>query len=284
MPISPSSFSAGLNEIFSDIDIQDNGMEITMIPIEDIKANPYQPRKHFDEQKLIELSESITNFGILSPIHVKEADSGGYILIAGERRLRAAQMAGLTIVPTILVDYDEGEMREVALLENVQREDLNAIEEASGYHEIIEQLGYTQDQLAKKIGKSREHVTNMLRLLKLPESIQNYVVDGKLSMGHIRAIASIKDPQAMERIASKADTEKLSVRAVENIVKKLNQPTPQEGVENKTHAVTSIYPDFENEVKNLLHTKVSINKKQIQINYYDERDLERIMKLLRTIR
>lgn len=284
MPISPSSFSAGLNEIFSDIDIQDNGMEITMIPIEDIKANPYQPRKHFDEQKLIELSESITNFGILSPIHVKEADSGGYILIAGERRLRAAQMAGLTIVPTILVDYDEGEMREVALLENVQREDLNAIEEALGYYEIIEQLGYTQDQLAKKIGKSREHVTNMLRLLKLPESIQNYVVDGKLSMGHIRAIASIKDPQAMERIASKADTEKLSVRAVENIVKKLNQPTPQEGVENKTHAVTSIYPDFENEVKNLLHTKVSINKKQIQINYYDERDLERIMKLLRTIR
>lgn len=284
MPISPSIFSAGLNEIFSDIDIQDNGMEITMIPIEDIKANPYQPRKHFDEQKLIELSESITNFGILSPIHVKEADSGGYILIAGERRLRAAQMAGLTIVPTILVDYDEGEMREVALLENVQREDLNAIEEALGYHEIIEQLGYTQDQLAKKIGKSREHVTNMLRLLKLPESIQNYVVDGKLSMGHIRAIASIKDPQAMERIASKADTEKLSVRAVENIVKKLNQPTPQEGVENKTHAVTSIYPDFENEVKNLLHTKVSINKKQIQINYYDERDLERIMKLLRTIR
>lgn len=284
MPISPSIFSAGLNEIFSDIDIQDNGMEITMIPIEDIKANPYQPRKHFDEQKLIELSESITNFGILSPIHVKEADNGGYILIAGERRLRAAQMAGLTIVPTILVDYDEGEMREVALLENVQREDLNAIEEALGYHEIIEQLGYTQDQLAKKIGKSREHVTNMLRLLKLPESIQNYVVDGKLSMGHIRAIASIKDPQVMERIASKADTEKLSVRAVENIVKKLNQPTPQEGVENKTHAVTSIYPDFENEVKNLLHTKVSINKKQIQINYYDERDLERIMKLLRTIR
>lgn len=284
MPISPSIFSAGLNEIFSDIDIQDNGMEITMIPIEDIKANPYQPRKHFDEQKLIELSESIANYGILSPIHVKEADNGGYILIAGERRLRAAQMAGLTIVPTILVDYDEGEMREVALLENVQREDLNAIEEALGYHEIIEQLGYTQDQLAKKIGKSREHVTNMLRLLKLPESIQNYVVDGKLSMGHIRAIASIKDPQVMERIASKADTEKLSVRAVENIVKKQNQPTPQEGVENKTHAVTSIYPDFENEVKNLLHTKVSINKKQIQINYYDERDLERIMKLLRTIR
>lgn len=284
--LTPAEFGEELKQLLSEEGIVGSSKitsaESVELPVSDIEPNPYQPRKHFDEKKLQELSESIALHGVFTPILVKESQEGGYILIAGERRLRASKLVGLKTIPAIIIDLNDGQMREIALLENIQREDLNVIEEANGYQEIIQQLGYTQEQLAKRIGKSREHVTNTLRLLKLPETIQEYAINGSLSMGHIRSIAGVHDPKTMEELARKAADEKLSVRAVESLVKKHNEPNaaaakaPQES--------QSPYSELENEIRHLIHTKVKITKKQIILDFYDERDLERIVNLLRKIR
>ena len=210
------------------------GSKKSEIEVSIIRPNPYQPRRTFDEAKLQELAESIKTHGVFTPILVKNAIQG-YELIAGERRLRAAKIAGLKTIPAIIVEFDDAQMMEIALLENIQREDLNAIEEALGYEKIIARLNYTQEELAKRIGKSREHVANMLRLLKLPQTVQQHVVDGKLSMGHVRALLSLKDPQRMEEVAEKAIALHLSVRAVETLVKNINQPKEEVKKEKDIH-------------------------------------------------
>ena len=184
------------------------------VEVKDVKPNPYQPRKNFDDDKIQELADSIKLHGVFTPILVKKAVKG-YELIAGERRLRASKVAGLKTIPAILMEFDDQQMMEIALLENIQREDLNAIEEAQGYEKLIKKLGYTQEELAKRIGKSREHVANMLRLLKLPKSVQQYVIDKQLSMGHVRALLGLKDASQIEDVAKKAIQLHLSVRAVE---------------------------------------------------------------------
>lgn len=253
------------------------GSRKSEIDIDSIRPNPYQPRRTFDEAKLNELAKSIETHGVFTPILVKEAVQG-YELIAGERRLRAAKLANLKKIPAVVVEFDDQQMMEIALLENIQREDLNAIEEALGYEKLIARLGYTQEELAKRIGKSREHVANMLRLLKLPKTVQQHVVDGKLSMGHVRALLSLKDEQRMEEVADKAIALHLSVRAVETMVKNINNPKEEVKKEKDIHLQA-----VEKKLQRRFQTKVRIDQKHIAITYVDQDDLNRILELLNAL-
>ena len=253
------------------------GSRKSEIDIDSIRPNPYQPRRTFDEAKLNELAKSIETHGVFTPILVKEAVQG-YELIAGERRLRAAKLANLKKIPAVVVEFDDQQMMEIALLENIQREDLNAIEEALGYEKLIARLGYTQEELAKRIGKSREHVANMLRLLKLPKTVQQHVVDGKLSMGHVRALLSLKDEQRMEEVADKAIALHLSVRAVETMVKNINNPKEEVKKEKDIHLQA-----VEKKLQRRFQTKVRIDQKHIAITYVDQDDLNRILVLLNAL-
>lgn len=253
------------------------GSRKSEIDIDSIRPNPYQPRRTFDEAKLNELAKSIETHGVFTPILVKEAVQG-YELIAGERRLRAAKLANLKKIPAVVVEFDDQQMMEIALLENIQREDLNAIEEALGYEKLIARLGYTQEELAKRIGKSREHVANMLRLLKLPKTVQQHVVDGKLSMGHVRALLSLKDEQRMEEVADKAIALHLSVRAVETMVKNINNPKEEVKKEKDIHLQA-----VEKKLQRKFQTKVRIDQKHIAITYVDQDDLNRILELLNAL-
>lgn len=245
------------------------------IKVSEIKPNPYQPRKQFDEKSLAELSESIKIHGVFTPILVKKAVQG-YELVAGERRLRASKLAEKDTIPAIVVDFDDEAMMEIALLENIQREDLNAIEEALGYQKILEKLDMTQEQLAKRIGKSREHVTNMLRLLRLPDVIQKMVLDHQLSMGHVRALLGVSNEEDMILLAKQAIREKLSVRKVEQLVKLLNKPV----VKKEEPEDDLIYEDLNVRLQNKFQTRVKINPKQIVISYHGVDDLNRILEIL----
>ncbi|MGN1345054.1 MAG: ParB/RepB/Spo0J family partition protein [Traorella sp.] len=270
-------FGENLSDLIEDIQKGkvETGSGKVELMVDEIKPNPYQPRKQFDEKSLQELADSIEIHGVFTPILVKKAIQG-YELVAGERRLRASKLAHKTTIPAIIVDFDDEAMMEIALLENVQREDLNAIEEAQGYQKIIEKLGMTQEQLAKRIGKSREHVTNMLRLLKLPETIQGMVLEGQLSMGHVRALLAVNNEQDMILLAKQAIKEKLSVRKVEALVKELNTPKKKkEPVEND-----STYEHVNQRLQEKFQTKVKIDAKQIVISYHGVNDLNRILEIL----
>lgn len=246
------------------------------IPVAEIKPNPYQPRKDFDDEKIQELADSIKLHGVFTPILVKKAVQG-YELVAGERRLKASKLAGLETIPAILMDFDDQQMMEIALLENIQREDLNSIEEAMAYEKLIQKLEYTQEELANRIGKSREHVTNMLRLLKLPKSVQNYVVEKQLSMGHVRALLGLKEEHQMEVLAVQAIRDHLSVRAVEALVKKMNEPKG-ESAPKKAH--DPAYRPVEQRLRDKFQTKVTVDEKQITIKYTNTNDLNRILELM----
>ena len=245
------------------------------VAVDEVKPNPYQPRKKFDDEKIQELSESIKQHGVFTPIIVKKAVRG-YELVTGERRLRASKLAGLETIPAILMELDDQQMMEIALLENIQREDLNAIEEAQGYEKLIKKLGYTQEELAKRIGKSREHVANMLRLLKLPKKVQNYVVDGELSMGHVRALLGLKDTSLMDDVAHKAISSHMSVRAVEALVKELNEPKEKPQPKPKDIHLGQVEARLQSKFK----TKVKVDEKQIVIKYEGNDDLNRLLELL----
>lgn len=245
------------------------------VDIKDVKPNPYQPRKNFDDAKIQELADSIKLHGVFTPILVKKAVKG-YELITGERRLRASKLAGLKSIPAILMDFDDQQMMEIALLENIQREDLNAIEEAQGYEKLIKKLGYKQEELAHRIGKSREHVANMLRLLKLPKAVQQHVVNNELSMGHVRALLSLKDADLMEEVAQKAIQLHLSVRAVETLVKNMNEPKPEP--EKKERDVN--LDQVEKRLQSRFGTKVKIDDKQIVIKYHGNDDLNRVLEMI----
>ena len=245
------------------------------VDVKDVKPNPYQPRKHFDDDKIQELADSIKLHGVFTPILVKKAVKG-YELITGERRLRASKLAGLKRIPAILMDFDDQQMMEIALLENIQREDLNAIEEAQGYEKLIKKLGYKQEELAHRIGKSREHVANMLRLLKLPASVQQHVVNNELSMGHVRALLSLKDPKLMEEVAQKAIQLHLSVRAVETLVKNMNEPKPEPVKKERDVNLDQV----ENRLQSRFGTKVKIDEKQIVIKYHGNDDLNRVLEMI----
>lgn len=268
-------FGESLNDVLEEIQHNEKYTNGKLeIDIEDIKPNPYQPRKKFDDNKIKELSESIKLHGVFTPIIVKKAVSG-YELIAGERRLRASKLASLKKIPAVIVEFDEKDMMEVALLENVQRENLNAIEEAQGYKKLMNNLNYTQEEVAKRIGKSREYVANLLRLLNLPTKVQNYVIEGKLSMGHVRALLAIEDKSLIESIALKSIEEKLSVRNVENLVKNINEPK----LVKKNKPVSS-YANVEDIIQHKLQTKVTIDNNSIVIKFADDNDLNRILEAI----
>lgn len=271
-------FGEDVNDVLEDIQqgkTEVHGSSKFEVNVNEVKPNPYQPRKKFDDDKIHELSESIKQHGVFTPILVKKAIKG-YELITGERRLRATKLAGLETIPAILMELDDQQMMEIALLENIQREDLNAIEEAQGYEKLIKKLNYTQEELAKRIGKSREHVANMLRLLKLPKKVQAFVIDGELSMGHVRALLGLKDVTLIDEVAHKAISAHLSVRAVEALVKELNEPKEKPEPKEKDIHLDQV----EHRLQSKFQTKVKVDDKQIVIRYEGNDDLNRLLEML----
>ena len=277
----------GLEELFStevlDFDtfesnIMENATtnEIQDIPINEIRPSPYQPRKSFNEEALRELSESIKNHGVFQPIIVKKGIRG-YDLIAGERRLRASKMAGLDKIPAIVKDFSDDEMREIALLENIQRENLTAIELAWAYKGIIDNLDIRQEDLALRIGKSRSHITNTLGLLNLPEEVQKMILNGELSMGHARVLSKMEDESKITGLAKKIINEGLSVHEIEEISKdeEIKKRVPITRRERNTD-----YTNIENELKDILGTKVKVDNKKINIYFENVNDLNRILEIM----
>lgn len=276
-----SIFGQDVSKVLEDIqngDVKTEKQEQTKINIDQIRPNPYQPRKIFDDEALKELSQSIKQHGVFTPILVKKSIQG-YDLIAGERRLRASKLAGKDDIPAIIVDLNDQEMMEIALLENIQRENLNGIEEAKAYEQLIQRLNYTQEQLANRVGKSREHITNTLRLLKLPEDVQEYVVQKKLSMGHVRALIGLKDENMIRKLAKQAIDQGLSVRKIEQLVKDLqHKKEPEKQVEENI-----FIKEAKNKLEEYFQTSVKVSEHSISIHYENEEDMNRILELLNLI-
>ena len=250
--------------------------EIVKVKLSELMSNPYQPRKVFDEDALKELALSIKEHGVFQPIIVKKSVKG-YNIIAGERRVKASQMAGLTEIPAIIRDFTDEEMMQVALLENLQRENLSAIEEAKAYKSIIESLKLTQEDLAKKLGKSRSHITNMLGLLRLPFSVQDMVLYNKISMGHARVLSKLESHEKIEELAQRVVSENLSVRDLEklaeNSIYKRSMPV-NKAKKNREYKYVEDY------MKEKLGTKVSISENKIKISFVSKEDLNRILEIL----
>lgn len=269
-------FGENLEEVLEDIQSGNTDRSKTEIELKQIRPNPYQPRKTFDEAKIQELAQSIREHGVFTPVLVRKSVQG-YELIAGERRVRASKEAKLKTIPAIVLDFTEEQMMEISLLENIQREDLNAIEEANAYQRLIERMGYTQEQLAKRVGKSREYIANNLRLLKLPKSIQQLVSENQLSMGHVRPLITLEDEGLAYDIATRIVDEGLSVRAVEKLVKEAkNQPKKPKVQKVKDHNLVYV----EEIMQNKLQTKVKVETHTIAISYTDTKDLNRILEIL----
>lgn len=255
----------------------------TIVKINEVEPNKNQPRRTFDEDALLELAESIKQHGVIQPLIVKKRDKY-YEIIAGERRWRAAKMAGLKEIPIVIKDLSDQEIMEVALIENIQREDLNPIEEAQAYQRLIKEYNYKQDELAERVSKSRVAVTNSMRLLKLDERVQKMIIDDMISAGHARALLAITDSEKQYTIAMKVFDEKLSVRETEKLIKNLDKQ-----VKPKVNTIPEndfIYRDIENKLKESMGTKVIIhnkdnNKGKIEIEYYSQDDFERIVDILK---
>jgi hypothetical protein len=250
--------------------------DIKQIKLVDIRSNPYQPRKSFNEEALKELAESIKNYGVFQPIIVKKSIKG-YDLVAGERRVRASKLAGLETIPAIIKDFSDDMMREIALLENLQRENLTAIELAWAYKGIIDSLHITQEELANKLGKSRSNVTNVLGLLRLPKTVQDMVLEGKISMGHARELSKLEDKEQIISYAKKIVDEELSVRDIEKLTsasldKKIN-PINRDKKVNE-------YKYVEKELREILGTKVKIGNKKLEITFENNNDLDRILDIM----
>ena len=257
----------------------------TIVKITQVEPNREQPRKNFDEDALQELADSIKQFGLLQPILVQDRKTH-YEIIAGERRWRAAKLAGLKEVPVIIRDYTDQEIVEISLIENIQREDLNPIEEAQAYKRLLTEFNLKQDEVAERVSKSRTAVTNSMRLLKLCDEVQQMIIDDMLSTGHARALISIEDPEQQYMIAQKIFDEKLSVREVEKLVKDLNKPEKPKKESNKEDkSLDIIYEAIEEKLKQSLGTKVEISSKgngagKLEIEFYNHDDLDRIIELL----
>lgn len=276
----------GLEQLFNDeglnFDTIENSIieeaktndQIVEIDLSELRANPYQPRKNFDEEALNELASSIKEHGVFQPIIVKKSIKG-YEIIAGERRFRASKLAGMQTIPAIIKDFSDEEMMQIALLENLQRENLTSIEEAKAYKSIIESMNITQDELAKKVGKSRSHVTNILGLLKLPASVQDMVLYNKLSMGHARVLSKLDDPKTIEDLAQRVITEDLSVRKLESLV----YDNEEKEVKTKKSS-NNEYKYMENFLKEKLGTNVKINNNKISIKFSNVQDLNRILEIM----
>ena len=254
----------------------------TLVKITKVEPNREQPRKNFDEDALQELADSIKQFGLLQPFLVQDRIDY-YDIIAGERRWRAAKLAGLKEVPVIIRNYTEQEIVEISLIENIQREDLNPIEEAQAYKRLLTEFHLKQDEVAERVSKSRAAVTNSIRLLKLNEEVQRMVVDEMISTGHARALLAVENPEEQYNLAQRIFDEKLSVRDVEKLVKNLHKPAKPKKVDDKTMQV--IYQDIEEKLKQKLGRKVIVTSKgegsgKIEIEFYNHEDLDRLLDVL----
>lgn len=260
-----------------------------LVKISKVEPNKSQPRKDFNEDALLELSESIKQFGVLQPLLVQDRKDY-YEIVAGERRWRAAKMAGLKEVPVIIKNWTEQEIAEISLIENIQREDLNPIEEARAYQRLLNEFKMKHDELAEKVSKSRTSVTNAMRLLKLCEPVQQMVIDDMISTGHARALISIEDSEKQYQLAQKIFDERLSVRETEKLVKNvLNGKEPIQKKKKPDQQLDYIYKNVEEQMKRILGTKVSIkqkdeNKGRIEIEYYSADELNRIMEMINSIK
>ena len=260
---------------------------VMMVKISKVEPNREQPRKKFDEDSLLELSESIKQYGVLQPLLVSDKKDY-YEIIAGERRWRAAKLAGIKEIPIIIREFSNQETVEISLIENIQREDLNPVEEAMAYKRLIDEFHLKQDEIAERVSKSRTAVTNSLRLLKLDPRVQNMVLEEMITAGHARAILGISDPDTQEMVASKVFDHKLSVRETEELVRKILNPSKKKEKVSNT-AEDAVYESLEEKMKGITGTRVFIrrkknNKGKIEIEYYSRDDLERIIDLFESIR
>lgn len=257
----------------------------TMVKITQVEPNREQPRKDFDEDALLELADSIKQFGVLQPLLVQKKNDY-YEIIAGERRWRAAKLAGLKEVPVLVREYTEQEVVEISLIENIQRENLNPIEEAIAYKRLLQEFHLKQDEIAERVSKSRTAVTNSMRLLKLNSKVQQMVIDDMISTGHARTLLALEDEEQQYTIANKIFDEKLSVRETEKLIKTLKNPKKTVKKEKIEH--TFIYENLEEKMKGIMGTKVNVNPKsngkgKIEIEYYSEEELERLFDLIMSI-
>lgn len=259
---------------------------VLMVKLSKVEPNREQPRKQFDEDSLLELAESIKQFGVLQPLLVLDKKEY-YEIIAGERRWRAAKMAGIKEIPVIVKEYSEQEIVEISLIENIQRENLNPIEEAMAFKRLLEEFQLKQDEVAERVSKSRTAVTNSLRLLKLEQRVQEMLVEEMLTTGHARALLAITDPKEQVELATRIFDEKLSVRETEKLIKNILNPAKKEE-KQEDPAQDAIYGQLEEKMKGIVGTKVTINRKKnnkgrIEIEYYSQEELERIIEIFESI-
>ena len=275
----------GLEELFNIEDINYNKLEekimetvdeneVKELPLSKLRVNPYQPRKTFNEESLKELAESIKEHGVIQPIIVKKSIKD-YEIVAGERRYRASRLAGKETIPAIIKDFTDEQMMEIAVLENLQREDLNSIEEALGFEMLMKNLNLTQEALAKRVGKSRSYITNMLGLLTLPTNVKELVKEGKISTSHARTLSKLEDKENIEELANKIVNENLNVRELEQTTKESPKKVKQHHVSKNRE-----YELLEQDLENFLGTRVKIKNKKLEINYENENDLNRILEII----
>lgn len=273
----------GLEELFSNDLLSFDNIEETIVneaeesdvvelDINELRPNPYQPRKVFDEEKLKELAESIKVHGVIQPIIVKRSTVKGYEIIAGERRVKASKIAGLKKIPAIIKDFNDQLMMEISLLENLQREDLNPIEEALAYQNLLNHLNLTQEELAKRLGKSRPHITNMIGILRLPEKVRVMLEEGKLSYSQARTISKLSSEEEMINLAEKSLENSLNTRDIEKKTQEIKNPERKK--------INAEYKALEEKLSDYFGTKVKIGKKKIEINYNNTPDLNRILEIL----
>lgn len=273
----------GLEELFSNDLLSFDNIEETIVneakesdvvelDINELRPNPYQPRKVFDEEKLKELAESIKVHGVIQPIIVKRSTVKGYEIIAGERRVKASKIAGLKKIPAIIKDFNDQLMMEISLLENLQREDLNPIEEALAYQNLLNYLNLTQEELAKRLGKSRPHITNMIGILRLPEKVRVMLEEGKLSYSQARTISKLSSEEEMINLAEKSLENSLNTRDIEKKTQEIKNPERKK--------INAEYKALEEKLSDYFGTKVKIGKKKIEINYNNTPDLNRILEIL----
>ncbi len=279
----------GLEQLFSNESLNINPLEsleeeivknaksedIVQININELRSNPYQPRKTFDQEKLVELANSIKEFGVLEPIIVTKSIKG-YEIVAGERRKKACELVGVEEIPAIIKEFSDEDMMQIALLENIQREDLTAIEEAEAYANLIKALNITQEELASRIGKSRSYITNMLGLLRLPDSVKNDVLNNLISMGHAKVLSKLEDEEKIKELATRIKKEKLSVREIEEIA---SNPLYKR-VKKISRTKDNTYDYVEDAMTEKIGNKVKIQNKKIVIPFNSEKDLERILDIL----
>ncbi|BFH71679.1 MAG: ParB/RepB/Spo0J family partition protein [Paenibacillus dendritiformis] len=274
----------GLDALIPSLSVNDDD-KVTEVSLQQLRPNPYQPRKNFDEQSIQELAESIKQHGVIQPIIVRSVVKG-YEIIAGERRYRASQLLGLPTVPAVIRSFSDQQVMEIALIENLQRENLNAIELALAYQGLMDQFSLTQEELSVKVGKSRSHIANFLRLLQLPEEVKEYVSRGTLSMGHARAIVGVKDTTKVKQLAKSTIDQGWSVRQLEEAIQQLhqkNKPADKPKAVRHDPYLHEVEESLREQFRTTVRIKQNKDKGKIEIAYFSKQDLERLLEMLQTV-